>query len=136
MQDWELPRSAFAPVVSVGYLGMMIGGAVAGRAGDRFGRRTALLGSVAAFGGATAAISLVDGLTPLAAFRFLAGVGLGGAIPNGASLAAEVRAAPAASAGRHADDRERPHRRCRCGTICAYPPFRHSDGAACSRSAA
>jgi MFS transporter, AAHS family, 4-hydroxybenzoate transporter len=89
MQDWELPRSAFAPVVSMGYLGMMIGGAVAGRAGDRFGRRTALLGSVAAFGAATATISLVDGLTPLAAFRFLAGVGLGGAIPNAASLAAE-----------------------------------------------
>src|SRR3954463_11972347 len=46
MREWSVPRSAFALLVSLGYLGMMIGGAVAGLAGDRFGRRTALLGSM------------------------------------------------------------------------------------------
>ena len=89
MQDWGLARSAFAPVVSLGYLGMMIGGAVAGRAGDRFGRRTALLGSVLSFAVATAAIAIAAGPTSLTALRFIAGVGLGGAIPNAAALAAE-----------------------------------------------
>ena len=39
MREWSVPRSAFAPLVSLGYLGMMIGGAAAGIAGDRFGRR-------------------------------------------------------------------------------------------------
>ena len=45
MREWGVPRSDFAPVVSLGYAGMMIGGALAGPAGDRFGRQTALLGS-------------------------------------------------------------------------------------------
>ncbi len=46
MADWSLKPGAMAPVVSFGYAGMMIGGAAAGLAGDRYGRRTALLGSV------------------------------------------------------------------------------------------
>ena len=50
MKEWQVPRSAFAPVVSLGYAGMMVGGALAGMAGDRFGRKQALLGSVAVFG--------------------------------------------------------------------------------------
>jgi AAHS family 4-hydroxybenzoate transporter-like MFS transporter len=89
MRDWGLDRSTFAPVVSLGYVGMMIGGGGAGLAGDRFGRRTALVGSTLAFGLATAVVSRVDGPGALAAVRFVAGVGLGGAIPNGAALAAE-----------------------------------------------
>ena len=89
MQDWRLERGAFAPVVSVGYLGMMIGGAVAGLAGDRFGRRLALLGSLLTFGAATLAVSGVGGLTGLAVLRLISGFGLGGAIPNATALAAE-----------------------------------------------
>ena len=50
MAEWHVPRSAFAPVVALGFLGMMIGGAAAGLAGDRFGRRDALLGSMVLFG--------------------------------------------------------------------------------------
>jgi AAHS family 4-hydroxybenzoate transporter-like MFS transporter len=89
MQDWGLPRNAFASVVSIGYLGMMLGGAGAGMVGDRLGRRVALLGSVAAFGIATTAIAVTDSLASLGALRLVAGLGLGGAIPNGAALAAE-----------------------------------------------
>jgi AAHS family 4-hydroxybenzoate transporter-like MFS transporter len=89
IQDWRVARSAFAPVVSVGYLGMMIGGAVAGLAGDRFGRRVALLGSLMIFGAATLAVSGVGGLTGLAILRLISGLGLGGAIPNATALAAE-----------------------------------------------
>ena len=87
--DWRLATGAMAPVLSLGYLGMMVGGAVAGLAGDRYGRRTALVGSVLAFALATVLISLTTGLTSLAILRFLAGIGLGGAIPNAAALAAE-----------------------------------------------
>lgn len=89
MQDWGVPRSAFAPVVSLGYLGMMIGGALAGLAGDRLGRRTALLGSMATFAAATLAIAAANGLTALTLLRLVAGIGLGGAVPNAAALAAE-----------------------------------------------
>jgi MFS transporter, AAHS family, 4-hydroxybenzoate transporter len=89
MREWSLPRSAFAPVLASGLIGMMIGGAVAGMIGDRLGRRFALIGSVIVFGVLTAAVAIVDGLWLLGALRFLAGLGLGGAMPNAAALASE-----------------------------------------------
>jgi MFS transporter, AAHS family, 4-hydroxybenzoate transporter len=89
ISDWGTSRAAFAPVVALGYLGMAVGGAVAGLAGDRFGRRTALLGSIMLFGAATFAVAAADALRDLAVLRFVAGIGLGGAMPNAAALAAE-----------------------------------------------
>ena len=89
MADWHVARSAFAPVVALGFVGMMIGGAAAGLAGDRFGRRGALLSSMALFGLCTLGVSFVTGVDALAALRFVAGMGLGGAMPNAAALAAE-----------------------------------------------
>ncbi len=89
MRDWSLPRSAFTTVLAVGPFGMMIGGALGGWLGDRLGRRAALLGSMLAFAVLTLGLALVDGLFLLGVLRFLAGVGLGGAMPNAATLAAE-----------------------------------------------
>jgi AAHS family 4-hydroxybenzoate transporter-like MFS transporter len=89
MRDWSLPRGAFAPVLASGLIGMMIGGALAGFVGDRMGRRVALIGSVLIFGVLTAAAALVDNVLTLAALRFLAGLGLGGAMPNAAALTSE-----------------------------------------------
>jgi AAHS family 4-hydroxybenzoate transporter-like MFS transporter len=89
MRDWAVPRPAFAPVLAAGMFGMMIGGALAGVIGDRFGRKVALLGSVALFGALTVAASFARGLLVLGVLRFIAGVGLGGALPNAAALASE-----------------------------------------------
>jgi AAHS family 4-hydroxybenzoate transporter-like MFS transporter len=89
MREWGVGRSAFAPVVALGFFGMMIGGAAAGLAGDRFGRRFALLATVVLFGVATLAAATAGSVTALAILRLIAGVGLGGAMPNAAALAAE-----------------------------------------------
>ncbi|HEY7496979.1 MAG TPA: MFS transporter [Vicinamibacterales bacterium] len=89
MREWQVARAAFAFVLAAGMIGMMVGGAVAGIVGDRLGRRVALVGSVVVFGVMTGAASLVDDLRLLAALRLLAGVGLGGAMPNAAALASE-----------------------------------------------
>jgi AAHS family 4-hydroxybenzoate transporter-like MFS transporter len=89
LAEWRVPRSAFSPVVSLGYMGMMIGGAVAGATGDRFGRRDSLLASMLVFGAATLAVSTAGSVNTLAVLRFVAGLGLGGALPNAAALAAE-----------------------------------------------
>ena len=64
MSAFGVARSAFSPVVALGYLGMSIGGAIAGLAGDRAGRRTALLGSMAIFGVATLGVSSVQSIPP------------------------------------------------------------------------
>src|SRR3954469_19066234 len=48
--DWHVARSAFAAVVSLGFAGMIVGSSAAGLAGDRIGRRAALLASIAVFG--------------------------------------------------------------------------------------
>jgi AAHS family 4-hydroxybenzoate transporter-like MFS transporter len=89
MRDWHVARAAFAPVLALGMVGMMIGGAAAGMAGDRIGRKTALISTVVLFGLATAAAALAHGIPMLAATRLLAGIGLGGAFPNAAALASE-----------------------------------------------
>lgn len=89
MRDWAVPRGAFRAIVASGMVGMMLGGALAGVVGDRMGRRVALIGSVLIFGVLTAAAALVDSLWALGVLRFLAGLGLGGAMPNAAALASE-----------------------------------------------
>jgi AAHS family 4-hydroxybenzoate transporter-like MFS transporter len=89
MRDWALPRGAFTYVLAAGPLGMMFGGLFGGMLGDRVGRRTALLSSVIAFAALTLAIATVNSVPVLTLLRFLAGLGLGGAMPNAAALASE-----------------------------------------------
>ena len=89
MKEWSLARGAFSTVLAIGPLGMMIGGALGGVLGDRFGRRTALLISVILFAVLTLATATANGMFTLGVLRFLAGLGLGGAMPNAAALASE-----------------------------------------------
>jgi len=89
MKEWSLTRGAFSTVLALSPFGMMIGGAIGGMLGDRIGRRTALLFSMLSFAVLTLAISTVNGLMLLGVLRFLAGLGLGGAMPNAAALASE-----------------------------------------------
>ena len=89
MREWSVGRADFAPVVSLGYLGMMIGGTLAGYAGDRIGRRNALLGCMVLFGVTTIVVAGAHDVSTLGILRLLAGIGLGGAMPNAAALAAE-----------------------------------------------
>jgi len=89
MREWSLTRPAFATVLAAALFGMMIGGFIGGYIGDRLGRRVALLGSVIWFGVLTLMMSFADNVTMLTALRFVAGLGLGGAMPNAAALASE-----------------------------------------------
>jgi MFS transporter, AAHS family, 4-hydroxybenzoate transporter len=89
IKEWGRPRGDFIGALSYGPFGMMIGGLIGGIIGDRYGRRTALLGSVLTFAVLTFAIAFANSIEMLGALRFLAGVGLGGAMPNAATLASE-----------------------------------------------
>ncbi len=89
MTEWGLQRPAFANALAAGPFGMMLGGALGGILGDRMGRRTALLGSAIIFGLITLGIAFVNDVSTLLILRFVAGIGLGGAMPNAAALASE-----------------------------------------------
>jgi MFS transporter, AAHS family, 4-hydroxybenzoate transporter len=89
MRDWNLPRAALTPALTAGFVGMVTGSFIGGYIGDRFGRRIALLGSLTAFGLLTLAVATAANPFMLATFRFFTGLGLGGAMPNAASLASE-----------------------------------------------
>jgi MFS transporter, AAHS family, 4-hydroxybenzoate transporter len=87
--EWGLDKSAFAPVLSISLVGMTCGAALAGSLGDRFGRKGVLIACVALFGIMTALSSLSGSLLVLGATRFVAALGLGGAMPNAVALIAE-----------------------------------------------
>jgi MFS transporter, AAHS family, 4-hydroxybenzoate transporter len=89
IKEWGITRNAFAPVVAAGLVGMGIGSACAGLLADRFGRRWAVIGSVLVFGIATGAIGLAPNVLAVALLRFVAGLGIGGAVPTSATLTAE-----------------------------------------------
>jgi AAHS family 4-hydroxybenzoate transporter-like MFS transporter len=88
-RDWGLPRSAFAPILALGLMGMVLGSALAGYFGDRYGRRPALIGCVSVFGISTLGIGFVQHLPMLSVLRVCAGAGIGGALPNASTLTAE-----------------------------------------------
>jgi MFS transporter, AAHS family, 4-hydroxybenzoate transporter len=89
MAEWGVERTALASVLTGGFIGMMVGGAAAGVAGDRLGRRVALIASVLMFGVMTLGASLATGLIALGVLRFLVGVGLQGATPNATAMVSE-----------------------------------------------
>jgi len=89
IKEWGVSRGAFAPVVAAGLIGMAIGSACAGLFADRFGRRWAVIGSVIVFGIATCAIGLAPDLLTIGCLRFVAGLGIGGALPTSTTTTAE-----------------------------------------------
>src|SRR5215831_17951616 len=89
MREWHKTRPEFALVLTAGMIGMMVGGAIGGVLGDRIGRRNALLGSVFTFGILTVGVAFANDITTLVILRFLAGLGLGGAMPTATAISSE-----------------------------------------------
>jgi AAHS family 4-hydroxybenzoate transporter-like MFS transporter len=90
IQEWGVSREDFAPIVASGLIGMGFGSALAGYICDRFGRRPAIIGSVLLFGVATSCIGFSENLATIALLRFIAGLGIGGALPSCTTLSAEL----------------------------------------------
>ncbi|MBR0900275.1 MFS transporter [Bradyrhizobium tropiciagri] len=89
IKEWNITRGDFAPALALGFVGMTIGTPIGGVVGDRLGRKIALIASVFLFGAATLAISVAHSVGEVSLYRFLAGLGLGGALPAATALIAE-----------------------------------------------
>ena len=90
LKAWHLQRAAFAPVLSAGLLGILFGSPMFGWLGDRIGRKTCILISSVTYGLLSLCLLLAHDLNTLVVLRFLAGLGMGGVIPNAIAVAAEL----------------------------------------------
>jgi AAHS family 4-hydroxybenzoate transporter-like MFS transporter len=87
--EWGLSPQQLGPLLSAGLVGLAAGSFVAGPLADRIGRKMVLVLSVLFFGIWSLASAYTDSLAMLAFFRFLTGLGLGGAMPNAITLTSE-----------------------------------------------
>ena len=88
-RQWGIEATALGVIFSAAVAGMTLGAAFIGMLGDHFGRRVAVGLSVACFGVFTLATARADSYTELLVYRFLTGLGVGGAIPSVTTLTAE-----------------------------------------------
>lgn len=86
---WHASHAAFGLVFSATLLGGALGATGFGLLADRFGRKGPILVSAAWFGLVTLLCAGAPNLASLVVLRFVAGLGLGGAIPNILALAGE-----------------------------------------------
>ena len=83
LKDWGVAGgAALGPVFSASLFGVLFGSPLLGYVGDRFGRKVAIIASCLIFGIFTLALVKATSLTDLMYMRALAGVGLGGLLPN------------------------------------------------------
>ena len=89
LHDLSLTRADLGPIFSAALIGSGLGSLVSGPIADRIGRKPVLVCAVLIFGVFTYLTAQSSSAHELLAYRFLAGLGLGGAIANAAAMVAE-----------------------------------------------
>jgi AAHS family 4-hydroxybenzoate transporter-like MFS transporter len=89
IQDWHIPPKSLGLVLTASNFGVLFGSQIFGWVGDRYGRKTSLLLCNLLFGVFTFWAAYSTNLTELFILRTIAGLGIGGVIPNVVALNAE-----------------------------------------------
>src|SRR3954470_7576429 len=89
VRAWGVSRGALGPVFSASLVGILFGSALFGWIGDRYGRKVALVGANLLYGVFTLGAAYAANLDQMFWLRLLAGLGIGGVIPNVVSINAE-----------------------------------------------
>ncbi|MBV8888224.1 MAG: MFS transporter [Alphaproteobacteria bacterium] len=84
-----IERAMLGPVFSAGLFGLTLGAFGFGLLADRLGRKTTFVACAVLFGLCTLATATVGSVTELLAWRFVAGLALGGATPIAVALSSE-----------------------------------------------
>jgi MFS transporter, AAHS family, 4-hydroxybenzoate transporter len=131
IREWHVAPKELGLVLSASNIGVLFGSQIFGWIGDNYGRKTALIATNLLFGVFTFAAAYSTDLTQLTWLRFIAGLGIGGVIPNVVAINAE-------SAPRNL--RATPSARCRWAARSPASPAprwcRPMAGRSCFRSAA
>ena len=88
-EQWGIAMAGFGPIFGAGLAGLTVGAFVLSPAADRFGRKNVILLSVLLFGIFALTTTRANTLNELLIYRFLTGLGLGGAMPNIITLTSE-----------------------------------------------
>jgi AAHS family 4-hydroxybenzoate transporter-like MFS transporter len=89
IREWHIPPADLKWVLSASNFGVLFGSQIFGWIGDRYGRKTALITANLLFGVFTFIAAYSTNLTELSWLRFVAGLGIGGVIPNIVAINAE-----------------------------------------------
>lgn len=87
---WMLSPTEIGLMISIGFLGQMVGSLIFGWIGERWGRMASLTWSIVLFSLFSILCALSWNYTSLLVFRTLQGVGLGGEVPVAATYVNEI----------------------------------------------
>ena len=90
VKEWHLSRAQLGPLFSAGLSAGFFGPLFFGFLADRYGRRLSIIAGTFVFGIFTVAAVLSTSLGQLIVLRFLAGLGMSGALPMTVALVNEV----------------------------------------------
>jgi MFS transporter, AAHS family, 4-hydroxybenzoate transporter len=89
VREWGATRAALGPIFSASLIGILFGSAIFGWIGDKYGRKVALIAANLLFGVFTLGAAYSSNLDQMFWLRLLAGLGIGGVIPNIVAINAE-----------------------------------------------
>jgi AAHS family 4-hydroxybenzoate transporter-like MFS transporter len=89
IREWKIPSSALGTVFSAAPFGVLIGSLFFSMIADKIGRRPVLVGVTLYYATLTLLTAKAQSVNQLLIIRFIAGIGLGGIMPNAVSLVGE-----------------------------------------------
>jgi MFS transporter, AAHS family, 4-hydroxybenzoate transporter len=89
IRDWKIAPAALGPIFSAALVGVLVGSLLFSMLADKIGRRPVLVVGTFLFGLMTLLTGIVNTMTELFIVRFIAGISLGGIMPNAVALMGE-----------------------------------------------
>jgi benzoate transport len=89
LREWQLTPLKAGTMISYGFLGLMVGAAGFGLVSDRIGRKKSIMMVVGVFSVFNSAAYFAPNFEVFCLLRFLAGIGIGGAVPLTITLLSE-----------------------------------------------